>query len=135
MISKILFLGSILLLIAGCGSNNDCPNGVNTTNPNCSGYVAPQNYAPNQQVPCQPGTPNCVNGYYQQYPQQQACQPGTPNCVNGYYQYPQQQTCQPGTPNCVNGYYQYPQTYPYTQQPYPQQYPYGYPRPNYPYYR
>ena len=103
MKNKVLFYIGSMLLIIGCGgSSNDCPNGINTTHPNCAGYIAPQ----------------------QQYPQQ-TCQPGTPNCVNGYYQNPQQ-TCQPGTPNCVNGYYQYPQ------QPntgYPQQYPYGYQQP------
>lgn len=95
----------VVLFVAACG-NNDCPSGVNTTNPSCPNYTQPYPYQYGQGgqqygQPCQPGTPNCVNGYYQ--PQQTPCQPGTPGCVNGYMQQ----------------YPQYPQTQPY---------PYGQPR-------
>lgn len=107
--NKILVLIA-LVFIASCGKD-DCPSGMNTTNPNCPNYY-PYQYGQGQGQgnQCQPGTPNCVNGYYQ-YP----CQPGTPNCINGYTQYPNNQYPNSQYPQYPNSQYpQYPQ---YPQQP------------------
>ena len=92
---KVAFL-IVALVLVGCG-NSDCPSGVNTTNPNCPGYVG-NGYQYNNGNQYNPNNPSYP--YQQPYQQQPYQQPG--------YGYPQQ-------PGYGYGYPQQPQPYPYQQ--------------------
>jgi hypothetical protein len=79
---KKLFALSVVavgLLLTSCG-NNDCPSGVNTTNPNCPNYSASYYSQPTNQYPY--SYPNSGYPYNQSpygYPNQQQYPYGYPH--------------------------------------------------------